>query len=524
MATLVDREVVGRRARGDGAHAPLWLPVGVAAGVGAGVVLRFVTSSDLWLDEALSVNIARLPLGRIPDALRHDGSPPLYYFLLHGWMALFGTGDVAVRALSGLASVATLPLLFLAGRRIAGARVGWAAVLLGASNPYAVRYATEARMYSVVALECVVGSLVLLRAVERPTGRRLAALAAVTAALVLTHYWALYLVTTVGVGLALRAARAGPEARSAACRVLAAVAVGALAFVPWLPSFLYQLAHTGAPWSRAPGPGDLVDVLAELSGGRGHLGRLLDLGLFALVCLALFARPVDEDRVELRMAPPADSAALAAVVLGTPLLAVAAGIVSGAPFVGRYLAVVLAPFLLLAARGTVAFRRPRAHATVLAALTVIGLGAGADLSGVQRTQAGEVARAISRGAKPGDVVAFCPDQLAPAVSRVLARTGPPGLTQLAYPRGPVTGRVDWADYARAIRASPTPAFARRLVDEAGASHDVWLYWGRGYRPYRRRCTALTKNLAALRPGEVVVRYPKVLTRFEHGTLSRYPPP
>ena len=56
----------------------------------------------MWLDEALSVNIARLPLGDLHDALKHDGAPPLYYVLLHVWTGVFGTGDVAVRSLSGV--------------------------------------------------------------------------------------------------------------------------------------------------------------------------------------------------------------------------------------------------------------------------------------------------------------------------------------------------------------------------------------------------------------------------------------
>src|ERR1700750_2284107 len=69
----------------------------VATGlVAVGVVLRFVAPSQLWLDEALSVNIAKLPLGQIPGALRHDGAPPLYYVLLHFWMQLVGTGNLAV--------------------------------------------------------------------------------------------------------------------------------------------------------------------------------------------------------------------------------------------------------------------------------------------------------------------------------------------------------------------------------------------------------------------------------------------
>ena len=57
-------------------------------------------SGQFWMDEALSVGISSHSLSSIPGVLRHDGSPPLYYLALHVWTALFGSGDVAARALS----------------------------------------------------------------------------------------------------------------------------------------------------------------------------------------------------------------------------------------------------------------------------------------------------------------------------------------------------------------------------------------------------------------------------------------
>ncbi len=87
----------------------------VGAALVVAVVARFATVAHMWLDEALTVNIARLPLGDISGALRHDGSPPFYYLALHAWMTVFGHGDVAVRAFSGVLAVAALPLAWLAG-------------------------------------------------------------------------------------------------------------------------------------------------------------------------------------------------------------------------------------------------------------------------------------------------------------------------------------------------------------------------------------------------------------------------
>ena len=101
------------------------------------LVVRFWTRSPMWLDEALTVHIAQQPLGQIPTALRHDGHPPLYYYLLHGWMSVFGTSDSAIRTLSGIFAVLLLPATWFAGRRIGGRTVAWCSVVLIALMPYA---------------------------------------------------------------------------------------------------------------------------------------------------------------------------------------------------------------------------------------------------------------------------------------------------------------------------------------------------------------------------------------------------
>src|SRR5215204_1243390 len=234
-------------------------PLVIAGVVVVGVALRFVTTSALWLDEALSVNIAKLPVGDLLDALRHDGHPPLYYLLLHGWMQVFGEGDVAVRALSGIIGVATLPLAYVAGRRLAGVAGGRWALVVVALSPYSVRYATETRMYSLVMLLTLVGYLVLTDALHTPTAGRLAALTLVSGTLLLTHYWSFYLVAAVGLMLVVRWWRV-PGERPTTVRLIVAVAAGGLLFLPWLGGFLYQGAHTGTPWGAPYRPTELVQT------------------------------------------------------------------------------------------------------------------------------------------------------------------------------------------------------------------------------------------------------------------------
>src|ERR1700694_3059521 len=39
-----------------------------------------------WVDEGISVGVASHHLTQIPTLLRRDGSPPLFYVLLHFWL------------------------------------------------------------------------------------------------------------------------------------------------------------------------------------------------------------------------------------------------------------------------------------------------------------------------------------------------------------------------------------------------------------------------------------------------------
>ncbi len=261
------------------------------------VAFRFVTKSDLWLDEALTVNIAHAPLSQLTDLLKRDGAPPLYYLLLHGWMAVFGTSDVAVRALSGVLGVLSLPLAYFAGARLGGSDpvrrrwIAWSAVLIVASSPYAIRYSNEARMYMLAMVLVLAGYLLLWRAVEKPTVGRLIPIALLTGALLYTQYWAFFLVAVVGVTQLWLVWRRRGEERRTALRILIALAVGGLLFVPWLPTFAYQMKHTGTPWDTATSPPTNAALgIIDFAGGRMIEGWTLVLPLVLLAIIALVAR------------------------------------------------------------------------------------------------------------------------------------------------------------------------------------------------------------------------------------------
>jgi mannosyltransferase len=497
----------------------------VVLSVGAivvGLVLRFVTRSALWLDEALSVNIAKLPLSQIPGALRHDGHPPLYYFLLHGWISLFGTGDVAVRSLSGLFAIAILPLAWLVGRRRGGRRLAWLFTAVMAMSPFVLRYATETRMYAMLMVAVLVLYLLLDDVVRRQrTGwGRLVALAVVTGLMLLTHYWSIWLLGSVEL-LLLWTWWRHADRRPASLRAFVAIAVGGLAFVPWIPSFLYQAAHTGTPWAGVQRPTNMLGATIQDFGG-GAFKDAIAVGavMTVLVVLGLFGRAIGRFAVELDLRTRRHFRAEAAVAGLTLALGAGVSLVTATTYATRYAAVVYPLVGLLMAAGLACFDDPRVLTGVLACfLALCLLGAYWNVT-FPRTQGREAAQAINKVAKTGDVVAFCPDQLGPAFSRSLdARLH---LDEVVYPTFGSPLRVDWVDYADRNAAANPQRYATELLARAG-DHRIFLVWQGAYRTFGSQCEELLGALGQARPGSQTIVVGGGDRYFEPGSVTVFPP-
>ena len=465
----------------------------VAGSVLVGVVLRFAARSPLWLDEALSVNIARLPLGEIGGALRQDGHPPLYYWLLHVWMDIFGTGTEAVRAFSGVWSLALFPLMWVAARRLGGVRVAWFATILLALSPYAIRYGSETRMYVMVSVLALAGWLVIDDARTRPTAGRLVAIGAITSALLWSHYWSMWLLAAGGGLLAIHAwrSRADDADRRATLRIMAAMVVGGLTFIPWVPTLLYQGAHTGTPWARPLRPTEMVtNTLADFGGGPLAETILLGWMLALLMLTGLFGRALDRVTIAIDLRTRPEGRPFAILTVVTLAIAAAASYATGATYASRYASVFFPFLLLLAALGVQRFQSRPIVISVLAVLMVFGAFGGFRTAVDDRSDARRSAEAITAQGTAGDWVAYCPDQLGPATSRMLG----PGFEQVTYPAFAPPQRVDWVDYDARLAQASADRFADELVARS-AGRKIFLVYSTTYTTHKETCQQLFNGIA-----------------------------
>ena len=127
-----------------------------------------LTLQSMWLDEVMSLYFTQ---GTFSETLRtivrpeHNG--PLFYFLLFWWRRLSGDSDFAVRYMSVLFSVLTLPLLYQLARRLLTEQTATLAMALAAFSPFALWFAQETRMYSLHMWAATASTLALLEAFRK---------------------------------------------------------------------------------------------------------------------------------------------------------------------------------------------------------------------------------------------------------------------------------------------------------------------------------------------------------------------
>jgi|GEM_PF-725403 len=172
-----------------------------------GLWLYQLDASDLTFDESATDFVARRPLGEMLSYLTQASRehPPLYYVLIHGWMAVAGRSEFSLRFFSVGCGLVVLVLigwvarcgLWQAQGAVVGRRPlsGLIPALLLAATPGMAYFARDARMYPLTMAWVLLSAGLFLRdwlpANRWPGRAALVALPAVHLLALLTHYYLL---------------------------------------------------------------------------------------------------------------------------------------------------------------------------------------------------------------------------------------------------------------------------------------------------------------------------------------------
>lgn len=142
----------------------LFLIMGLLILIGLELRLVFI-DLPLWYDEAQSVLIAKMSFPfeinnyLLTVDMQHT---PLYFYLLHFWINIFGENDIALRVLSLIFSLATIPCIYKLAKNFVSEKFALIVPLIMVFNTFNIIYSTEVRMYTVIIFLAVLSMNYLL--------------------------------------------------------------------------------------------------------------------------------------------------------------------------------------------------------------------------------------------------------------------------------------------------------------------------------------------------------------------------
>lgn len=325
-----------------------------------------------------------------------DPYPPLYFVAVAAFRELAGPSGFALRFISAAFAVLLVPLLYAAGARFWGRRTGLIAAALGALSPLYLAHSQEARMYTVVAGLGVASIYALARALDEQDRTWLIAAVAAAAAAVLTDYRAAVLFPVLGLQAVFSNRLSRPWRLGLTIGLTAALLAGLSAVAAGL------LSLRAGTWllSGARPIATLADELRGLFGGAYLPARVSGpLDALWLVVLLLGA-----------LWPATRGGAMVLAYLSLPLLAAFGELFVGHGMHAGYLALLGPAVYLGVAHGLERCTGRLRPAGVAAALILFG---GLGMASYRQVTATppetdcpyrELAQAIERGERPGDVI------------------------------------------------------------------------------------------------------------------------
>jgi mannosyltransferase len=226
--------------------------IGIMLVILLGTFLRLhqIDKESIRLDEAQSIWQASHSLQYISEYMAQNVHLPLHNSLLHLWIRVFGSSEVAVRMMSAIPGILSLPAIYLLGREIFNdRRKSFVLLMVSALSPFWIWYSREIRMYTLLTLVSTLSYYLFLRVLRDSRPANVILYILVNLVGIYTHYFfTLVLLVQAVYFLSAWKFKLVPEIKRSAAQVFSKLAVSAvvliIAFAPWVVYYLSM--NTGA--------------------------------------------------------------------------------------------------------------------------------------------------------------------------------------------------------------------------------------------------------------------------------------
>ena len=330
-----------------------------------------IGNQSLWTDELFSRFYPDLFSLKYlwTTGLMHESTPPLYYMALEGWMRLFGTSEAAMRSLSLVASVLTLPLIYLIAIELFDWRRGLTAMLIFALLPMQIGFSQDARTYTLLLIPLCLALLAVARFLRGDTRWRTLGLFGVGAVVALyCHATAAFFIAAcnIVVFVAIVAERRNQWQRS----LIRWLVINSLIFLVGLPELIAMLVQGGSgaglAWIPPFRAVDFVRALSPVVVGGSTPDKFPGAELSLLVSAALAA-------VQLALRPALRSTAVLVAIPSVFVVLIALVSLLHTIFIARVFSWLDVPLALLLADAIIT---PWLLRSTVACITIAALGVG----------------------------------------------------------------------------------------------------------------------------------------------------
>ncbi|HUF31389.1 MAG TPA: glycosyltransferase family 39 protein [Gemmatimonadaceae bacterium] len=161
----------------------------------AAVLRAMALGAELWLDEMVTFIISiQPPFFELITVYKGDNQHPLYSLLAHLSTSIFGDTPWAMRLPATLFGIASVPMLFVLGRRIVSQWEALLAAALLAVSYHHVWFSQNARGYTMLAFWAILATDLLLRGIREERRSMFVGYAVVVALGIYTHLTMVFLV------------------------------------------------------------------------------------------------------------------------------------------------------------------------------------------------------------------------------------------------------------------------------------------------------------------------------------------
>lgn len=247
----------------------------------------YIDSRDICLDEPFTIFHAQMDIVSIFKVLTEGNNPPLFEWILHFWMKLFGTSPKVIRLLPLLFNSLTPIFLYLTGKKLMNIWSGIIAAGMFIFSTYHFYFGLETRTYSLLAFATSTALFFFISLINEPQRRiYFWSLIAANILMIYSHYFGWFVVFVQAILCLFYIKEKGFIKKMAMV-----IGTTAILFIPMAVIFVKQfLKSKQGTWVWPPGKAEFLNQLMQFLNTKDIL-ILVGVLLFTGFIIAILRKP-----------------------------------------------------------------------------------------------------------------------------------------------------------------------------------------------------------------------------------------